>query len=275
MTFKMKRKYNSLALSAIGSSHQKNGKPCQDRSKRFSGWSHTAIVVCDGHGGSKHFRSGRGAEFGVKASEEVVEVFSKTFAKSKSFENYHACITSLAKSVLLKWREYVENDMKNDPLQENEMDDLSNKDIIELKENGVIAYGSTLLVSFICKNMLFIIQLGDGNCVVFKKDGTIELPIQEDNRLQFGKTTSLCEVNAMNNFRYAVIPIEQVKACFLSSDGVRNSFDTQENFHKFLKNIYELCRDNSLSESKQEIMNFLPKLSKNGSGDDVSLALMF
>lgn len=267
------KKIKSIAVTAIGSSHLKMGKPCQDCSLAFSAWSHTLIIVCDGHGGAKHFRSKVGAEFAARISKAKVKVFAKSISKVKEQVDYLNCLKNLAKSILSDWRRMVAVDLDRSPFTDKEMIELTYSEQVEAKNDPILAYGSTMLLAAVCKNHLFILQLGDGDCCILTKKG-IEYPISQDDRLQFSRTTSLCDGKAIENVRMAVLPFEQVKACFLSSDGVKNSFSAQEYYEKFLTTVFDLYRKNGRRIALRMLSKFLPNLSKNGSSDDVSLAVL-
>ena len=101
--------------------------------------------------------------------------------------------------------------------------------------------------------------------------GCIE-PMQRDDRLQFGATTSLCDRDAFTNLQTVCLPAKAVKGCWVSSDGVKNSFRDEESFVNFIKMVRkEFCVE-KFSAFSQEIKEFLPLLTKRGSGDDLSVA---
>jgi hypothetical protein len=94
--------------------------------------------------------------------------------------------------------------------------------------------------------------------------GEFSAPIPDDGQCVFNFTTSLCADDAIQSFRsYAsdVLP----EAIFLITDGVVNSFKDE-------KGVYELLRKFLESRDAEELKEFLPILSKKGSGDDVSIA---
>ena len=60
----------------------------------------------------------------------------------------------------------------------------------------------------------------------------------------------------------------------LSSDGVINSFSTEEAYVAFVENVFKGFKEQKLGDAKQELVDFLPELSKKGSGDDLSIAII-
>ena len=147
---------------------------------------------------------------------------------------------------------------------------------LPLQEGDIATlYGSTLLAAIYIEylNFWFAIQIGDGKCAVIKKDNTVEFPVElENDKLGFGVTTSLCNKDAANEFRFAY-GFEKINGITVMSDGLADSFDS-EKLPSFLLNI----NDNIVIDSEKtsnELKEFMPKLSEQGSGDDISLAGIF
>ena len=119
----------------------------------------------------------------------------------------------------------------------------------------------------------FTIQIGDGKCAVIKNDLSVVFPEElENEKLGFGITTSLCNKEAANEFRFAY-GFERIAGITVMSDGLADSFDN-EKLPCFLGNI----RQNIVEDSEKtiaELKEFMPKLSEQGSGDDISIAGIF
>ena len=71
----------TFSKSIKGSSHDDNGKPMQDWSEHLylEDYKADILLVSDGHGSDKHFRSDRGARFAVEAAKEGLVEFLKDF----------------------------------------------------------------------------------------------------------------------------------------------------------------------------------------------------
>jgi hypothetical protein len=63
----------TFSKSIKGSSHEENGKPMQDWSEHLYLKECMAdiLLLSDGHGSDRHFRSDRGAKFAVEAAEMI------------------------------------------------------------------------------------------------------------------------------------------------------------------------------------------------------------
>ena len=264
-------KRNGFAISTIGSSHIRKNICCQDKSGYFGNSKYSAIVVCDGHGSEKHFRSNIGASLAVSIVKELLDSFSELVIKETAINRCLIRMKELEKNIIYHWRKAVESYMESNPFIDSELCLLNDANKREVLQNFFLAYGTTFLCVAEIGNFVYIVQLGDGNCVLVK-DNSIVFPVETDDRLKFNFTTSLCADDAFNNIRDKVLPVEAGTIFVLTSDGVYNSFENEEAYVDFVKTV---CENTASNELNTELQDFLPKLSKNGSGDDVSLAILF
>lgn len=264
-------KYESFALSSIGHSHIGLGKECQDASLAFGDYNFSAAVVCDGHGGDKHFRSAIGAETAVEICEHAFRSVVKEYARVRSIDKARDIFGNLRSYIVSEWRAAVNKHFERVPFTVEELAALPLNEQSRVTDNPVITYGSTCLFAFVCGKFLYIMQLGDGDIRVLK-NGKFMSPIPHDDKLCFGATTSLCDENAISNIRYAVMPIDGVRYCWLSSDGVKNSFCDEKSFTAFISAARKEYLLRTRVELITELKDYLPKLSKQGSCDDMSVA---
>ncbi len=61
-------------------------------------------------------------------------------------------------------------------------------------------------------------------------------------------------------------------AIFVASDGVDDTFGTDEALHGFYKTVLQLFSEKGITEGVTELQGYLPQLSEKGSRDDVSIA---
>lgn len=265
------KKMRAFAFSQIGSSHIKGRKECQDASLALYGYDYAAVIVCDGHGGGKHFRSEIGARFAVETGKEMVLRFVRERRKILRKEILPDEIAQVGKSLIFSWREKVSAHLKSCPFSESEQKILVSNLPDGKAVNDFTAYGSTFLAAIRYGKNLCLLQIGDGDVRIFTEKGCIE-PMQRDDRLQFGATTSLCDRDVFANLQTVCLPAKAVKGCWLSSDGVKNSFRDEESFISFIKAVRKEFREKNFSAFSQELKEFLPLLTKRGSGDDLSVA---
>ncbi len=260
-----------------GASHERLNQPCQDASYSIQDKQYSMAVVCDGHGGVDYFRSDRGSKLAVEAFSACVadKAFLRRLGKANANNQVEVLARQLVKSVILRWNEAVDADLLQDPIRPEELEAVSDKakQRYLTGEKCQAIYGTTLLGFVCCKGSCFGVQIGDGSCVTANKFGALTMPIPADDRCFLNVTTSLSDDNAFEEFRFWAsreLPV----AVFLSTDGVENSFAGTEKLLDFyrlaLKNLAEGQWDNQT----RELFDYLPQLSSQGSGDDISLAVL-
>lgn len=302
----------SFAKSVQGESHKRRENqsenleigrkfPCQDKSLAqkdvvaSDGTRFNFAIVCDGHGGAPYFRSDLGADFAIEVLKDML-VRNMTriseLAASKQFEKIK---TQLALGITKRWREKISFHISENPITEQEYSFLEEEkpDAVEKYKEGkdlFAIYGCTLIAYFSTTSFWYALQIGDGDFSLSYDGKSFELPMPEDKDCFLNQTTSLCDDNAKDEFRCCYgenIPL----AVFCSSDGVANSFRDSESLkQKFYLPIYNLFDNTEFPQCKntcinsdcdlkchlqivyEEIISFLPVLSKKGSGDDISLA---
>jgi len=274
---------------AQGISHIEKEVSCQDACTSQLDLNKTIGVACvaDGHGGNKYFRSDRGSIFAVQVAEKALYDFCGTIAKEKkaffsfkpNFDNLknidiQSKLKQLEGNIIYQWRNAVLKDYTENPLTETERD-ICNDNKINLDDdpaNFMFIYGTTLLAGLISDSFWFVIQIGDGLCVILENDESIITPIEEDERLAFGRTTSLCNNDAIKNFREC-FGFSQIDGFSVATDGIADSFE-YEKYLQFNKELYYNFTTTP-DKAQTELEAFLPTLSERGSRDDVSIAGIF
>lgn len=280
--FETESGFKALNFSCTGASHIKNNTVCQDASASLNTKWYSMAVVCDGHGGEDYFRSDRGSKMAVDAFCSCVtdKAFVKRFDKIESESELPDLISQLIKSIIFRWNMAVESDLKADPVTEDEMQGISDKARrrYALGENLQAIYGTTL-IGFVCgKRWCFGVQIGDGKCVVANKWEQMLQPIPWDDTCFLNVTTSLSDENAYEEFRYWYaqnldrdFPI----AVFLGTDGIDDSFAGEEKLHDFYKLILNNLAKSKTMQPLEELREYLPTLSLQGSNDDISFGMIF
>lgn len=291
----------SFSATETGYNHIKAepSKVCEDASGFYDDDQMHICVVADGHGSDNYPRTDRGSKFAVDAAIEQIKAFVKKIYNPDSenseksekesneliekllytkFDETHL-LKYLSRNILMKWREFVEKDVEENPFQESEMQNVSEKykkrympeDISERRAEK--AYGCTLIAYVVTEKFSFGMQIGDGKCVVIDKDGTVSEPIPWDENCQMNVTTSICDSDASDEFRFFVTE-EIPSAVFCGSDGIDDSYANVEEMYALYRSILKIFVEHGIEVGKSEIKEYLPVLTKRGSGDDVSIALI-
>lgn len=262
---------SGFSLSVIGASHIRKNKLCQDNSAYLKGRNFEVITVSDGHGGTKHFRSEKGSFFATQVINESISDFVNSIKAGLSEKLMLKKVEEYEKSIICLWRQKVEMDYEANDFSCEELEPLTVLEKQEVLNDFNLAYGATFLCAIKIQRKIIIMQLGDGNCIVVNDDKVYE-PLQEDERLKYGFTTSLCSQTAYSDFRHTYIDYDKKFSIFLTSDGVINSFENVESFYNFLR----IVNDNTKTHNFLVDLNvFLSELSLRGSGDDMSIAAIY
>ena len=105
----------------------------------------------------------------------------------------------------------------------------------------------------------------------FDEAGICTQPIPWDEKCFLNKTTSICGSDALRDFRHFYsekIPT----AVFMGSDGIDDSLKNEEDMYDFYKTILYAFSISDYTQAVDELKAYLPRLSKEGSADDVSIA---
>ncbi len=266
---------HDFAFSEQGYNHIKADKVCQDSSGHYSDDTMAVIVVADGHGSDNYPRTERGSSFAVDATITAIREFVATVEESHIdiSKDSEAYLEQLAKNILANWYTAVEADLVKYPFSEDELIKVADK-----YKNRYLsgkrcekAYGTTLIAACQTKSYWFGIQIGDGKCVRIAPDGSMSEPIPWDDDCEANITTSICDSEAIDEFRYYYtdsLPI----ATLIGTDGIDDSYASSEELHSLYRSILAIFSEHGYSVGESEVKGFLPNLTKKGSGDDVSIA---
>lgn len=274
--------YFAFSATEVGYNHTKISKVCEDASDFYDDEKMHICVVADGHGSDNYPRTEYGSKYAVNAAiESVIDFVNTADPKDvlKDNNNNYCMLNQLAKSILKAWYQSVEEDFNKRPFSEEELSLVSEKYkrkyISDNEEERHIekAYGCTLILFAVTDEYSFGLQIGDGKCVYIDSDGKFSEPIPWDENCQLNVTTSICDSDAIDEFRYFVTENPQT-AVFIGSDGIDDSYASDEELYALYRSILKIFIENGVDIGKSEIKEYLPVLTKKGSGDDVSVALI-
>lgn len=180
------------------------------------------------------------------------------------YPNQQNLIKELIAQICNEWRNQINAHERHNRF--------TKKEFSILKGSGTEkAYGCTLLAFMRTDNYWLSFQIGDGTVYCCDKSLSWKRLVPEDCECFLNYTTSLCDPNAIDEFRYSFSGLKgQPVAVMLCSDGLDGSLRTESNLQDFYEQIIGLCIDNEDVES--ELTSFFPILSENGNKDDISLA---
>ena len=261
-----------LAFSATetGYNHTKIGKVCEDASDFYNDERMHICVVADGHGSDNYPRTDKGAKYAVDVAISCIKEFVKNADPKKVLDDERCdfvLLLQLAKSILNRWHQSVDDDYNRNPFEEKELEKVSEKYrrryLTEKEENRCIekAYGCTLIAYVVTSEYSFGLQIGDGKCVVVDRYGNFTEPIPWDENCQFNVTTSICDSDSIEEFRFSVS--DQIPtAVFCGSDGIDDSYANPEELHALYRSILKIFVEHGVEVGRNEIREYLPVLTK-------------
>lgn len=278
-----------------GESHKSTDKECQDYSLTWQDEERgiTIAIVCDGHGGDSYFRSATGA----RLAAEITLAQSRLFLSDIDASLFISCpftavgtqdtleeesrlnnvMRRLFASIYSLWRTAITEDGQRE-LTEWEKEHVEPKyiDLLNDEQRIVKVYGCTLMAYVCTKDFWFAFHLGDGKMVMLDSEFKFSQPVPWDEKCFLNKTTSLCGSEPVKDFRFCMQGDGQFPiAMFLGSDGLDDTYGDGPRLNSFYGGIVKELALKGQEAVKTMLEEDLPQISKRGSQDDMSVAVVY
>ena len=266
-------------LTAMGGAHRQRQLPCQDCALSAQGDEGTRIImVADGHGSRRHFRSERGAAFACEVAMAELQQLLDALPEGgiPSEEDF----TALKERILAGWQARVLQDAAAEPWSEAELAEaetrMTAEDFAQLLqgEQSIIPYGSTLVAAFATDTFWAGIQIGDGMLVTVDDQGRYLWPMPESRVNEGNRTASLCMRSPMPEFRHCM-GTEPLTGLIVCTDGVEKAFPPMgDKVVSFLHWLWQAAREEP--ETAGQLLAAAAERTALHSAvrDDVGIALM-
>jgi Protein phosphatase 2C len=212
--------WHAVTATKRGAAHRAAGIPNQDAAEVLAlEQGGLVAAVADGHGHHRHFRSARGARLAVSIAGQVArDLAARPGGLPGPAEAAEELRRVLVPAIVTRWRHEVRRDVLAGPFTEAE-------EAVRRGDDETIPYGTTLLVAIGMEERLLLAQIGDGDIVCVRPDGTALLPVPGDPLLDGRHTTSLCSPGAGDSFRAAAVDLAgtPLLGAFLATDGYGNA----------------------------------------------------
>ena len=262
-----------ITASARGSAHRASGAPNQDAVASQDVPGGVVAAIADGHGHIRHFRSADGAALAVDIACRVgSQAAAKLAADAAGDEEAALAGQEMAQAVLAGWRSAVAGQLGARPYTKEEQFVLS-----LAADTPLIPYGATLLVAVITGRWLVCAQIGDGDMLAVRPDGSSFSPVAGDDRLDGRRTTSLCQPDALASFRTGAHDLHEVPlaALLLATDGYGNAQADEPWQPSAGRDLAEFAACHDHHWFGQEVPSWAERCaSAEGSGDDTTIALL-
>jgi serine/threonine protein phosphatase PrpC len=143
--------------------------------------------------------------------------------------------------------------------------------------SGILTrYGSTLIAASVLADTVLIGQIGDGDILLVRPDGTVESPIPGDSSLVGSETRSLSSRDAHLLWRTATLDRGEGGVLIAATDGVSDSFDGSEGpeFMKFIQSLVARIGQYGVENVAEAMSSWLDRYSELASGDDMTLVFV-
>jgi len=120
-------------------------------------------------------------------------------------------------------------------------------------------------------------QIGDGDMLAVRPDGSSFSPVAGDDRLDGRRTTSLCQPDALASFRTGAHDLRRVPlaALLLATDGYGNAQADEPWQPSVGRDLAKLAARHDRHWFEQEVPGWARRCaSAEGSGDDATIALL-
>jgi len=258
----------AFGCSRMGASHIRLSRPCEDAYAIYSGASGAipciAIAIADGHGDPRHDLSGTGASLAVQAGVDELTGFHRMRVQTIPLHILRSEFKAdFPRRITRRWREYVQADA-------------ARREIAGPESDPYIRYGSTLISALIVADTILIGQIGDGDVVLVRPDGTIESPIPSETRLVGKETHSLSSRDAHLLWRTATLDRGSGGVLIAATDGVSDSFDSTAGgeFFTFVKSLVDRVKDFGIESVAGSMAGWLDRYSELASGDDMTIVFV-
>lgn len=277
-------------ISVRGYSHLLAKKECQDSSISWQSKKYSAVIISDGHGGEKYFRSATGSKIACEVGKEIISSFMESIRKNNLFGAFVNNVASreemlfqLERAIIQRWNEEINAHFAASPFETDErFAALNDTDKKSVTQTPTKAYGATFIAAVVTQRYYFVLKLGDGNiCLLHNNVPQLFFGLTNelnDDQLQFNLTTSLCSSDADKAFRHCFVGINKgnaIDGLILTTDGIINSYTSEQAYLDFMSNIFSGYKEETLESAHAELAEFLPRLSEKGSGDDLTVGIIF
>jgi len=258
--------YNIAKARATGTSHINRKAICQDSGKIAEYQSGYVLAVADGHGSEKCKYSDVGAQKAVNAFHDVMSGVMKNQTAQeaetliKAFKD-----DGIPKKIKYEWQKKIEKFH------------LANH---KKEEFATMLYGTTLLGIAILTKCVYALKIGDGDIVTVSDSNVGDLIVAsliQSEKILGTETDSLASDDSINKIvtklQFYQENDEWPLLFVLSTDGLVNSFTNEEGFYKCATDYVDVIRNHGFSTLKTNIVGWLKDTTKEGCGDDITVAI--
>ena len=277
-------RWRAIGATTCGASHLRAGRPNQDAIAWLPETGKgppLVLLVADGHGADKCFRSGTGSRLAVEIGKRILSAFADSQRQSRNLSAVKRLAEERLPIVITRaWRRSVALDLKSEPLSSAELDELERKGGASAREAVLkrphLAYGTTFLAVLLTETFLLYLQLGDGDIVVVSETGETSRPLPPDPASFGNETNSLAGEHPCREFRvrFQAHTGAPPALIWLATDGYFNSFQDDKAFFAVGPDVLQQIRSDGLSSVQERLPEWIEAATRQGSGDDITVGFI-
>lgn len=263
----------AFGCSRTGASHLRRDHPCEDA---FALWSGSygaepclALTVADGHGDPRHDQSRTGAALAVDAAVSELVAFHRSYTDENiPRQQFRAGFkTDFPRRATRRWRDLVVQDAGQRKLPPATVLSGTGQDPIFSR------YGTTLIAALVVKDSILVGQIGDGDLLLVRPDGSLEFPLPRDTTIAGNETRSLSSPDAHLLWRTATLDRGKGGVLLAATDGISDSFNgaDSEEFSVFVHSLVDRIHTFGMEPVAAAMGRWLDRYSDIASGDDMTL----
>ncbi len=176
------------------------------------------------------------------------------------------------------WKEKVMADIASDPVTESELERLKEKTPAPVNDHltkPLSAYGATLLALLVTPIFRLSIRLGDGDLLAVTEEGMVHEILPDEDLGDEVESLSMPDAWRFCDTEYHNIGEHSPVMYLLSTDGYSKSFNTKADFLQIGPDYLRMLKESGKDEVSNNIKHWLEKTSQEGSGDDITLGIVF
>ena len=250
---------NGFALSVQGARHLHDDIPCQDHSLYHIENGTVFIGVADGHGDAKHPRSHIGSRLALEIAQPILREALNTITIPQSKREWLSVQNNIERRIRWEWNCACKRELG-----------LPDSDGTWIPE--LVQFGTTLLACCQSSKGLLCIQIGDGDIAWMSPDNNVHFIFPESEDVIGTVTHSLCRPFEEGICQSCLLPPPvDCAMLLLSTDGIRDCLQGERDRFATILPWLSKRKDDPITS----IAQWLYKISTNGNGDDMSVAIHY
>jgi hypothetical protein len=146
-----------------------------------------------------------------------------------------------------------------------------------VEEDPAIAYGTTLVAVSVSRDRALCFQIGDGDILFVRPDGSVTQPFGNDGCSAANETPSLALPDAQKEALtgYVHMGEHDPALILLATDGYEGPFPgSRDDCLKIGPDYLGMIIDNGIENVAAALESILAETSRLGSGDDITLGIL-